>query len=74
LALQALSVCFLWLLNPSGRSGQAEFAVSLAVVLVSLSLISHIFRVEKWGKEPSRAFIITGGLFLLVLLFAGLFV
>jgi len=72
--LQALSVFLLWSLNPSGRSGQAEFAVFLAVVLVSLSLVSYVFRVEKWGRKPSRALIVGGSIFLLVLLFAGLFV
>jgi hypothetical protein len=74
LTLQALSVYLLWTLNPSGRSGQAEFAVTLAAVLVSLSLVSYIFRVEKWGRVPSRALIVVGSIFLLVLLFAGLLV
>lgn len=74
LALQAASVYFLWSLNPSGQSDQTAFALFLAVTLVSLSMISYVFRVERWGNVVNRALLLVGCLVLLVLLFAGLFV
>ncbi len=74
LALQAVSVVFLWSLNPSGRSGQVDFAIFLAVILVCLSLISYIFRTEKWGKGPSRALIVAGCVLLVGLLLSALLI
>lgn len=74
LALQAVSVYLLWSLNPSGQSDESEFALFLAVIFVSLSMISYMFRVEKRGDGPNRSLILAGCLLLLVLLLAGLLI
>ena len=72
LVLQVVSVCFLWSLNPTGQGDQTEFALFLAIILVSLSIVSYFFRVEKWGKRANSFLLITGCVLLLVLLFAAL--
>lgn len=72
LALQALSVYLLWWLNPSMRSDQTTFAAFLAVVLVCLSMISYLFRVERQGSPANRFLLLAGCLLVLVLLLAGL--
>ncbi len=74
LLLQVTSVSFLWSLNPSGPGDQTEFAISLAVILVSMAMVSYVFRLEKWGRSADRVTLLAGCLVLLVLLLSGLFI
>jgi tryptophan-rich sensory protein len=74
LALQALSAYLLWSLNPTSQTDESEFAIFLAVIFVSLSMVSYMFRVEKRGDNPSRVLLLAGCLMVLILLFAGLLV
>jgi len=74
LILQALSVYLLWSLNPSGQTGENQFALFMAVIFVSLSLVSYMFRLENRGDTPRRTWLLAGCFMVLILLFLGLFV
>ena len=54
----AVSVYFLWALNPVNKSGEAVFAIFLAVDLVSFMMISYVYRTYKSGDQFSRALLI----------------
>jgi uncharacterized sodium:solute symporter family permease YidK len=68
LLLQLLSVYFLWTLNPASEEGEAIFALYLSVDLISLAIISHIFRADKWKSSIRRATLLAGCCFLALLL------
>jgi len=68
LLLQLLSVSFLWTLNPVSEEGEAIFALYLSVDLMSLAMISHIFRADKWKSSIRRVTLLAGCCFLASLL------
>ena len=71
LLLEAVSVYYLWSLNPVGSTDEGLFAIFLALNLVAFSMISYVYRKAKLGEEASRLFLLMGCCMLLVLLFAG---
>jgi hypothetical protein len=73
LLLGLLSVYFLWTLNPLSQASEAIFALFLSVDLVSFSMISYLYRVDKRGDSASRGSLLAGCCMLLILLLAGLF-
>jgi hypothetical protein len=73
LLLGLLSVYFLWTLNPVSQTSEAIFALFLSVDLVSFSMISYIYRVDKRGDNASRGLLLAGCCMVLLLLLAGLF-
>jgi hypothetical protein len=73
LLLGLLSVCFLWTLNPVSQTSEAMFALFLSVDLVSFSMISYLYRVDKRGDSASRGLLLAGCCMILLLLLAGLF-
>jgi len=72
--LELLSVYFLWILNPVGVTLESSFAVYLAVDLVAFVMISYvvrsIMRKDRFGRLPR----ISGALFIVLLVVAGLFI
>jgi hypothetical protein len=46
----------------------------MAVIFVSLSMVSYMFRVENRGNTPRRIWLLAGCFMVLILLFLGLFV
>ncbi len=73
LILQALATSFLWTLDPTGRGAQATFATMLGVDLVAFAAISYLYRGEKTGESPSRAWLTVGLVVTAILLVSGLF-
>ncbi len=66
--IELFSVFILWTINAVSKSGEGEFAIFLAIDLVSLAMISNIYRNYKEGGKLSAGFVITG--FGLILVFA----
>jgi hypothetical protein len=71
LLLEALSVYFLWTLNPVGPGAESTFALYLAADLVSFAMISYVYRVLKRDDKIGRAPLLAGCFFILVLLLLG---
>ena len=69
-----MSVYFLWSLNPVGRLGSTVFAVFLALNLVTVSMISYVYRKARMGEATSRLLLLVGCCALGILLFGGLFI
>jgi hypothetical protein len=67
LIVEAVSVFFLWIINPVGQTNEAVFAIFLAVILISLAMISNVYRSYKNGDPLSRGFLI--GCCCLILIF-----
>jgi hypothetical protein len=73
LLLGLLSVYFVWTLNPLSQTSEAIFALFLSVDLISFSMISCIYRVDKRADNPSRGLLLAGCCMILLLLLASLF-
>jgi hypothetical protein len=58
LIVEAVSVFFLWIINPVGQTDEAVFAIFLAIILISLAMISNVYRSYKNGDPLSRGFLI----------------
>jgi hypothetical protein len=72
IVVEAVSVFFLWALDPVTKAGEAVFAIFLAVDLVSFMMISYIYRTYKMGDQVSRAVLIGACAMILVLVYATL--
>jgi hypothetical protein len=72
LVLQAASMIFLWTLDDLNEISEGTFALFLSVGLISFSIISYSYRVDKLNQEPSRIWVLAGCVLALVLLFSSL--
>lgn len=70
--VEAVSVYFLWTLNPVTQVGEEVFAVFLAVDILSLMMISYIYRTYKSGDQFNRALLTSACALILVLVYASL--
>lgn len=70
--VEAVTFYFLWTLNPTNAGGEAVFAILLAVDLVSLAMISYVYRKYKSGDPFSRKLLIVGCCMILVLVYASM--
>jgi predicted membrane channel-forming protein YqfA (hemolysin III family) len=70
--VMAVSVYFLWELNPVNQAGEAVFAIFLAVDLVSFMMISYIYRTYKYGEQFNRALLIGACCMIIILVYASL--
>lgn len=71
LLLEALSVYFLWTLNPVGPGAESAFALYLAADLVSFAMISYVYRALKKENRIGRAALLAGCCFIFILLLLG---
>jgi hypothetical protein len=72
LALQVVCVAVMLSLDSLSSVSEAIFAVFLAVDLLSLAVVSHVYRLSRAGDEPSKYFMLACLCAMLVLLFASL--
>ena len=70
--VMAVSVYFLWALNPVNKAGEEVFAIFLAVDLVSFMMISYVYRTYKSGDQFSKTLLIGACCMILVLVYASL--
>ena len=70
--VELISVYFLWTLNPVNQSDQAVFAIFLAIDLVSLAMMSYIYRTNKSGEQLNRGVLIVSCCMILVFVYATL--
>jgi hypothetical protein len=73
LLLELVSVYFLWTLNSVSETSEGIFGLFLAVDLLSFSMVSYIYRVDKRGDRASRGSLLAGCCVILLLLFVSLF-
>jgi hypothetical protein len=74
LVLQLISTGFLWTIDALNEISESIFALFVAVDLLSFAMISYIYRVEKANASPSKVWILTGCVLLLVMIFSSLIV
>jgi hypothetical protein len=72
LVIEAVTVYFLWGLNPTNKIGQEVFGVFLAIDLVSFATISYVYRVYKRGDGINRGLLLAGCVMILILVYASL--
>lgn len=72
LLVEGASVVLLWDLSPTTKAGEAIFAIFLAIELVSLAMISNIYRSYKNRDDLSRGFLLVGCGLILVFVYASL--
>lgn len=69
----AVSVFVLWSVNPVGPGSESTFALFLAVDLISVAMISYVERAVSRGGRLARAPLIAGCIFILFLVFTGVY-
>ncbi|MDG6905629.1 MAG: hypothetical protein JRN20_07590 [Nitrososphaerota archaeon] len=70
--VEAITVYFLWALDPITQVGESVFAILLAVDLLSFMMISYIYRTFKSGNQISRGLLIGACGLILVLIYTSL--
>jgi predicted membrane channel-forming protein YqfA (hemolysin III family) len=70
--VMAVTVYFLWALNPIDKNAEAVFAILLAIDMVAFMMTSYIYRTYKSGEQFSRALLIGSCAMILVLVYASL--
>jgi hypothetical protein len=74
LVVEAISVYFLWALNPTDALGEGIFAIFLAIDLVSFAVVSYIYRSYKSGAAFNRYLLITACAMIVILIYSSLIV
>jgi hypothetical protein len=73
LALQAVAVILVWVLNPIGQQSEAQFALLLAADLVAFTMISYAARHGSEGERVNGGLVLVGSglvmFFMLMVLF-----
>ena len=70
--VELVSAYFLWTLNPVNQAGEAVFAILLAIDLVSLAMMSYVYRTVKSGEQLSRGVLLVASCMILVFVYASL--
>ena len=73
LVLQLVASQTIWTLNATDQNSEELFALFVAVNLVSFSLISYVYRIERRKDSINRGLLLAGVSIILVLLAAALF-
>ena len=73
LLVAAISVFILWSVNPVGSGSESTFALFLGVDLVSVAMISYVERAVAREGRISRAPLVSGCCFILILVVSGLY-
>jgi len=73
LIIAAVSVFILWSVNPVGSGSESTFALFLAVVLVSVAMISYVERSVTREGRMARAPLIAGCFMILFLVLTGIY-
>ena len=70
--IEAVTVYFLWTISPINEAGEDVFAIFLAINLVSLAMISNVYRTYKHGDQLNRGFLLSGCGLILVFVYISL--
>jgi hypothetical protein len=73
LLVAAVSVFVLWSVNPLGSGSESTFALFLAVDMVCVAMISYVERAVSREGRIARAPLIAGCIFILFLVFTGIY-
>ncbi len=55
--VEVASVFILWNINAVSKAGEGEFAIFLAIDLISLAMISNIYRSGMQGDQLNKGFL-----------------
>ncbi len=72
LAVQVMSIPYLWSLGTTDAISQGEFAIFLAINLLSFSMVAYIYRKEETGEVIGRGWILAGLIMLLTLIYSSI--
>lgn len=72
LLVEVVSAYFLWAVNPVNQSGEAVFAIFLAIDLVSFAMMSYVYRTNKSGDQLNRGVIIVACCLIMIFVYASL--
>jgi hypothetical protein len=67
-ALQAVTLVVLWLMNPLTQTATDVFALYLSLDLLAFAIISYIYRSRRANRDPNQGWLAVGYLSLVVLL------
>jgi hypothetical protein len=67
-----VTVIFLWTLDALNQVSEEIFALFLAADMIGFAMISYLYRHEKEMEIPSRAWLVVGGILILVFMFSSL--
>ncbi len=70
--VEVVSVFFLWSLNSVSQTDEGVFATLLAIDLVSLAMISYIYRAYKSGNQFNRGVLLVGCCLILIFVYVSL--
>ena len=72
LLLQGVTIVFLWTLDALNQVSEGTFALFLAADMIGFAMISYLYRHEKEMEIPSKAWLVVGGVLIVVLMFSSL--
>lgn len=72
LIFQIMSVPYLWSLGTTDIVSQGEFAIYLALNLISFSMIAYIYRKDRLGERIGTGWMLAGCAMLLALIYSSL--
>lgn len=72
--LQLVAAQMIWTANTTSQESEDQFALFLAISLVSFSVISYLYRVERRGRVANKGLLFLGFLFITTLLVTALIV
>jgi hypothetical protein len=70
--VEAVSVVIVWAISAVGQTEEGIFALFLAVDLVSLAMISNVYRSYKHGLGLDRRFLLAGCALILIFVYVSL--
>jgi hypothetical protein len=73
LALQVVSIGYLWTVSAIGAISEARFAVFLAINLLSFSIVAYVYTHDRWDEVVSRGWMLAGSIGLILLLLSSLY-
>jgi hypothetical protein len=72
LLLQVVTIVFLWTLDALNQVSEGTFALFLAADMIGFAMISYLYRHEKEMEMPSKAWLVVGGVLIVIFMFSSL--
>jgi len=73
LVVQAVATVYMWVVTLLETLSTCQFAIFLAIDLLSFALVAYVYTHEKWGEVVNRGWIVVGSAGLVILLLSSLY-
>jgi len=73
LAVQAVAAIYMCVATMFWTLSASEFAIFLAIDLLSFALVAYVYTHERWGEAVNRAWMVVGSAGLVILLLSSLY-